>query len=385
MPRRALIVASRFPWPVVTGDRIRTLAWLEALAARSDVTLVAPAGRIPTGAPRVRFVAAAPSAPSLAVASLRMIARGLPATALLAAGFGWNAALARAGREGGPFDVAVVLLARLDPWVHEHVHARRLVFDAIDSLAANLGARAEAARGPARALWRLESARTARLERAAASRYDRVVVVADAERAAFGEGAAAVFHGVELGPRGEGPRAFDVGFWGRLAYFANRDAAALVLGEVWPRIREARPDARLLLAGADAPPFVRRRHGRDGITVISPMADRGFLLRTVKVALLPLRFGSGQSNKVLEAAEASCALVATPEALRGLKAIERDAAVESTPRGLADKVLALLADPAAATAQGRRLRGSVEREYSRGAACERLAEIALGGADRRPD
>ncbi len=147
----------------------------------------------------------------------------------------------------------------------------------------------------------------------------------------------------------------------------------------------ARPGATLLLAGADAPPFVRRRHGRDGITVISPMADRGALLRTVKVALLPLRFGTGQSNKILEAAEASCALVATPEALRGLAAIEREAEVASTTEGLAERVLALLADPAAAAAQGRRLRDAVEREYSRAAACERLAEIAFGGTDRRPD
>ena len=118
--------------------------------------------------------------------------------------------------------------------------------------------------------------------------------------------------------------------------------------------------------------------------MISPIADRGALLRTVKVALLPLRFGTGQSNKVLEAAEASCALVATPEALRGLAAVAREAGVASTNEGLAEKVLALLADPAAATAQGRRLREVVEREYSRAAACERLAELALGDAGSQP-
>jgi hypothetical protein len=28
---RVLVVASRFPWPPITGDRLRTTLWLEAL------------------------------------------------------------------------------------------------------------------------------------------------------------------------------------------------------------------------------------------------------------------------------------------------------------------------------------------------------------------
>ena len=378
MDRNVLVVSSRFPWPVVTGDRIRALAWLEALAPRANVTLVAPEGRTPPDAPAFRHVPAPRSLAAVMSASWRTVSEGLPATALLAAGHAWESALDEAERDSGPFDAAVLLLARLDPWAFGRLRAGRLVFDAIDSLAANLDARAEAARGPARFLWRLEADRTARLERDVARRYDRVLVVADAEKEAFGERTEAVFHGVTLQPATDGDREFDVGFWGRLAYFANRDAAALVLGEIWPRIRAARPGATLLLAGADAPSFMRRAHGRDGVTVISPMEDRGRLLRRVRVALFPLRFGTGQSNKVLEAAEASCALVASPEAVRGLDAIAAEAVVASDPSALAERVLGLLSDPAAAAAQGRRLRAVVEREYSRERACERLAAVALG-------
>ena len=378
MDRSVLLVSSRFPWPVVTGDRIRALAWLEALAPRANVTMVAPPGRVPANAPPFRHVPAPRSLAAVASAAWRTISEGLPATALLAAGHAWGSALDEAERLSGPFDGAVVLLARLDPWVFGRLRAGRLVFDAIDSLAANLDARAEAAHGPARFLWRIEARRTARLERDAARRYDRVLVVADAERAAFGDRTEAVFHGVSLQPETEGAREFDVGFWGRLAYFANRDAAALVLGEIWPRIRAARPGATLLLAGADAPSFVRRADGRDGVTVISPMEDRGRVLRRVKVALFPLRFGTGQSNKVLEAAEASCALVASPEAVRGLDAIAAEAEVAREPSAFAESVLGLLSDPPAAAARGRRMRAVVEREYSRARACGQLASVALG-------
>ncbi|MEO8382224.1 MAG: hypothetical protein ABI779_21360, partial [Acidobacteriota bacterium] len=39
-----LVIASRFPWPPYSGDRLRTTIWLDALAPHANVTLVAPAG-----------------------------------------------------------------------------------------------------------------------------------------------------------------------------------------------------------------------------------------------------------------------------------------------------------------------------------------------------
>jgi hypothetical protein len=375
---RALLLTSRFPWPVITGDRIRALAWLEALSPRAHVTLVAPAGIVPAGAPACDLVPARRSPLRLPGAAARVVRKGLPLTSLLAAGYDWRGALRSARERGGPFDVAIVLLARLDPWVYGALDARQRIFDAIDSLAANLAERAQAARGPARWAWADECRRTARLEADAASRYERTLVVAETERAAFGARATAVFHGVEIAPLGESPRPWDVGFWGRLAYFANRDAVRLLLEQIWPRVRAARPDATLVVAGADAPAFVRRHDGSDGITVMSPMTDRGALLRQVRVALFPLRYGSGQSNKVLEAGEAGCALVATPQALRALDALAEHAFVAEAASDLAEHTLALLAAPAAAGARGRGLRALVERDFSREHACRRLAAIALG-------
>jgi len=377
MPARVLVVSSRFPWPVVTGDRIRALAWLEALSARARVTLVAPAGAVPAGAPACDFVPAQRSLPQLVLAGARVVREGLPVTSLLAAGYGWHRALRSAGERGGPFDAAIVMLARLDPWVFSALAARRRVFDAIDSLAANLAERAQAARGLARWAWALERRRTARLEADAASRYDRTLVVAEAERAAFGTRAAAVFHGVAIAPLAEQPRRWDVGFWGRLAYFANRDAVRVLLEEIWPRVRAAKPDATLVVAGADAPAFVHRHDGRDGITVVSPMADRGALLRQVSVALFPLRFGSGQSNKVLEAGEAGCALIATLQAVRGLPGVAEHALIAGDAAGFAEHALALLVAPGVASARGRSLRALVERDFSRERACRQLAAIAL--------
>jgi glycosyltransferase involved in cell wall biosynthesis len=379
VPEKVLLVSSRFPWPPITGDRSRTLAWLQALAPRADVTLTSPPGHVPLGAPSFRFVPARRPIPTLAAAFIRALSEQLPLTSLLAAGPTWGRAIRRAESAVGQFDACVVLLARLDPWVFRHLRAPCLILDAIDSLAKNLDQRAAASQGLVRAWWRWEGRRTRRLERDAATRYDRVLVVAEAERTEFGERAEAVFHGIDVGPTGSGARDFDVGFWGRLAYFANRDAVRVLMREIWPQVRARRPDARLLIAGADAPRWIAALHGREGVCVVSPMDDRSALLRRVKVALFPVRFGSGQSIKVLEAAEASCALVATPEAVRSLGAIGACAAIATAPSALVAHVLDLLADDDARRTHGRALREVVERHYSREVECRRFGSLVLGG------
>ena len=93
MAEKVLLVSSRFPWPPVTGDRGRVVAWLEALAPRANVTLVAPDGRVPAAVPPFRFVTAHRSAVRLAAAAWRTATGGLPVTALLAAGYDWPGAL----------------------------------------------------------------------------------------------------------------------------------------------------------------------------------------------------------------------------------------------------------------------------------------------------
>lgn len=377
---RALLVASRFPYPPHTGDRIRATAWIEALAGAAELTLVAPRGRLELVPRGCRVVTAARTPGRLVPCALRVGTRGLPATSLLAAGFAWRYALRAAMAVGGPFDVAIVQLARLDPWVFKHLPPCRRILDAIDALGANLSERAAASLGVASAFWREEAARTARLEAECGLRYDAVSVVAPAECAAFGARAVAISHGTVLGPPASGPRDIDAAFWGRLAYFANEDAARFLLDEVWPAVRRRRPRATLLVAGADAPAWLRRRGGHDGVTVESPLVDRAAILRRVKVAVVPLRFGTGASNKVLEAAEASCAVVSTPEGVRGLPELTPEVELAHTAEELAARLVGLCECPAMAEAQGRRLREVVESCYSRDTARRRLLALARGAA-----
>jgi glycosyltransferase involved in cell wall biosynthesis len=375
-----LVLSSRFPWPAYTGDRLRAAIWLAALQREAEVALVSPDGTVPRDAPRFRFHPA-PVSPLRGIARALRVAAGAPMHSLLAAPYDWKSAIDDARRETGTFDATVVLLSRLDVWVGDSLPDGLHVLDAIDSLRRSMEERSKESSSMTRALWRMESRRVGRAERDAAKRYDRVVVVSEEDTAELG--AVAISNGVAIAPLSDeglsvvGSRlsTTDFAFWGRLAYFANADAASWLIREIWPAIRALRPESTLLIAGADAPASIRAAHGRDGIVVQSPVDDIAALTRSVKVALFPVRYGTGQSNKVLEAAEGGCAIVATAHAMRGLQPLAPHAFLGDDAAALARSAVAAVSDESRRASMANAARRTVETHYSRQETLERLAAI----------
>ena len=250
------------------------------------------------------------------------------------------------------------------------------ILDAIDSLRRNAEERGNAASKLSRWFWRQEERRLARAELDASRAYDRIVVVSDEETSQFGANAVAIVNSVVVAPLDlNAPRRFDFGFWGRLAYFANADAALWLIGEIWPMILERRPSASCVIAGADAPRSIRRAAERRGIALLSPVDDISTLARSVRVALIPIRYGSGQLNKVLEASEAGCSIVATRQALRGLAPFLPHVLLAADPSAFAKAALDLL-EPEVGAGMAAGLRRVVATNYSRDQVLAQLADIA---------
>jgi len=370
-----LLLAARPPLPPHTGDRLRLGIWIEALRGRANGLVAVPGGAAIEG---VTVIRARLSIASFIAAAIRVAKEGLPLHTLISAPWNWDAAIAAAG----PVDVAVVLLSRTYVWVAPSLRDTPVVLDAIDSLAANAEERARSSRGIARIFWKFEAKRMLPLEKKLAARATAVVTVSENETAIFGAKTTAIPIGVELHDVEETGRDFDAGFWGRLAYFANEDAVRQLVDVVWPRLLSLRPHSTLLIAGSEAPTWVRRLDGTRGITVLSPMTDRPRLLRRVKIALFPLRFGTGQSTKTLEAAEASCTVVGTPLAFRALPRLAAEGVVESDVAKLADRAAELLADGERLTRTGKRMREIVAREHNIGRCREELANVVTQVAVR---
>jgi glycosyltransferase involved in cell wall biosynthesis len=373
---RVLVIASRYPWPAYSGDRMRTSSWLAALAPHARVALVAPEGAVPTGVAPFDFYPARRSFTRGVRGAFTILSNGLPIQSLLAAPYDWDRAIAAARHDLGDFDTTIVILARTDPWLRGSLEGGVKILDAIDSLRRNAAERGNAASIPMRWFWRQEERRLARAEKDVATFYDHIVVVSEEETSDLGANAVAIGNGVPVATLTiDAPRQFDFGFWGRLAYFANADAAMWLIDEIWPAILDRNPSATCVIAGADAPLAIRRAAERRGITFISPVDNVAAVARSVRVALLPIRYGSGQSNKVVEAGEAGCAIVATRQALRGLGALAPQVRFAHDASSFADAALALLV-PHARDAAGSALRRVTSTMYSRSLVLDQLAHIA---------
>jgi len=377
-----LIISTRFPWPPYTGDRKRTLIWLAALAPKAKVALVTPPGDVPAGSTPFHFFPAVRSPFRLARRAAHVLSRDTPMQSLLAAPFAWDRAIDDARRASGPFDATIVILSRADPWVRPSLDGGVRILDSIDSLRRSAEERGRAASVMMRPFWNHEERRLARAEQEVASAYDHVVVVSEDEVSEFGGAAVAIANSVRIAPLDDAtPRRFDFGFWGRLAYFANLDAARWLLHEIVPALRERLPAATIAIGGAEAPPGLRSAAERAGVEFQSPITDIAAFARGVRVAIAPMRYGSGQSNKVIEAAEAGCAIVTTSQALCGLPQIARHAAVASDAESIASAAVALLNDESRRTAMAKALRLAAEEYHSHQLAHLCMARLACSAVN----
>ena len=129
-----------------------------------------------------------------------------------------------------------------------------------------------------------------------------------------------------LRPTGPPPASQTVVFCGVMNYPPNDEGAVWLAREVWPRVRLARPDARLELVGSFPTSQVRQlANAADGVVVTGHVDDVRPHLWQAAVAAAPLQTARGVQNKVLEAVAAGLPAVVTPVVLEGVPAEVRPA------------------------------------------------------------
>ena len=364
---KAVLLVPRLPGTGFTGDRLRAELHLLALnEAGYETALVG--GIAPGKEPHVALTASVhpvPLAPSrIPLALAKALLAGDPLQSALFSG-DFRAAL----REAGRADLFVaLLLPRLLRHVEGALTEAPLVVDFVDALAE--AARQAARDDPApwrRAYWTVEAPRLAVAEARAARGAAVLLATTPYDAAHLPAGTRAVANGVTLLPPGPAERAPVVAFTGRLMYRPNRLAARRLLRDIWPRVRRAVPDARLLVGGAEAPGEVRASEGREGVEVVSPVADMAAFLRRARVVVAPVELGTGTPNKLFEAFEAGAAVVASPGVLAraaspGASPPARAAVMDDE---FAREIVGYLADPVRAVRDGAAGRAFVEAHADR--------------------
>ena len=131
---------------------------------------------------------------------------------------------------------------------------------------------------------------------------------------------------------------------------SNVQAVTWLLEKVWPRVIEARPSARLRIAGLICNALSPALKKTPGIELIGFQDDIGGELARCAALAAPYLYGSGLKVKVVEAACAGKAIVTTVPGVVGTNLVAgREIAVHDGPEAFADALTTLLGDRRART------------------------------------
>lgn len=127
----------------------------------------------------------------------------------------------------------------------------------------------------------------------------------------------------------------------------NIDAAKWMVADILPHIRQAVPGVRLMLIGSNPTDEVKAL-AADDVTVTGYVSDEELarLYGRARVAVVPLRFGAGVKNKVVEALNFGVPLVTTPVGLQGLTDLDGRVPASDDAAVFAGDVIDVLRDDA---------------------------------------
>jgi sugar transferase (PEP-CTERM/EpsH1 system associated) len=276
--------------------------------------------------------------------------------------------------------------------------------DFIDALSLNLERKTEQSPWWQRWLWWLELARVKKLEKVALHRFDLAFVTSDIDRRTLSalvdlessgrlekpgttEGDRVQASEVCVIPNGVDIEKFEFGgiedrserdivFTGNMSYAPNVVAVCHFVDTIFSRVREAYPEIRFHVVGAEPTRSVKRLNRTDGVDVHGFVNSIAEHLRGAALSVCPLQTGAGIQNKVLEAMATGTPVVASPVAMEGIRGAEASThyAEGNDPDAFANAVLELLRNKERRTQMGRRARRFIEENYTWQAQAEKMVE-----------
>jgi hypothetical protein len=312
---------------------LRTASLLHYLAQAHDVDLIVfrqpggadPGQRMPAGlVRRITVIDLPPNGRSLAARVLRNGARVVRRVPPLVDRFSGFAAQIAHAVKGRRYEIGVIEHSWCAAYYHQiAASCARTVLD-LHNIESALHALCAATENPAGALaHRVFEHASLELERRWLPRFTQVLTASESDAAAA-RAIAPTAHvrvypnAVPSRPTPTETRGGSIVFSGNMEYHPNRSAVRFFSREVWPLLRERRPELVWRLVGKN-PEAVRAFTGGDSrIEVTGEVEDAVRELAKSKVAVVPLLAGSGTRLKILEAWAAGTPVVSTTIGAEGL-------------------------------------------------------------------
>lgn len=329
----ALVLTTRFPFPLNDGGRIVLWQSVAATSRAHDVTLVSfvPPGTESGPIPKVvsaacaRVIRVPHNPPSAPLAAWRGLMGRWPYTLARYQdpAFGW--AITEAVKHDRPA-FALVNHLHLAPY-YEALEGVPMILRE-HNLEHRWMERYAQSRGvsPAGLYARLQAGRLRGAERELSERAALVLTIQEGEAAALRALAPrarvrTLPIAVELSRFLEpSPTAQPVVLLpGSFSWPPNTEGAIRFLERGWPRVRAGAPNARLRIAGKEPPPSLIAAAARAGAEVAADVPSMEEELSQATVVVVPLWVGAGARVKIVEAMASRVPVVATPAAAEGLE------------------------------------------------------------------
>ncbi|MDQ6747233.1 MAG: glycosyltransferase family 4 protein [Candidatus Dormibacteraeota bacterium] len=238
---------------------------------------------------------------------------------------------------------------------------------------------------------RREASKARAFEAWAGRSFDRVFVSSPEDASALQGQVEVVPNGVDVAaylpsPLPSEPR---IVLSASLFYLPNVEGALWFCEHVWPRVLRQVPRARLDIAGRAPLPEVLALGSHEGVEVHPDVPRMQPFLAAARLAVVPVRIGSGTRLKALEAMASGRPVVGTRVGLEGLGIGDGvEAAVRDDPAAMAEAIVELLGDDSLSATMGAAGRQLVENCFSWDILGERFAQALLdlgsGEPVRRP-
>ena len=135
-------------------------------------------------------------------------------------------------------------------------------------------------------------------------------------------------------------------FVGAFRHEPNVDAMLYFCHQLFPQILKERPQTRLYIVGSGPPESIQALQSSPQVTVTGYVEDLRDFYRRAQIVVVPLRTGVGIRGKILEAWAAGKAMVATPLACQGIRAVHgENILIADGADKFIGQTLALLCDP----------------------------------------
>src|SRR5262245_7905645 len=385
---RLLVLAPRYPYPIIGGDRLRIHHVCAQLAERYRLTLLCLCEHSDLRAP------APPDGIFESVEKVvlpRWQSRlncllALPTRVPLQLAYYWSKAFERRVAELAPLHDAILChLIRLAEYALPFDKPR--VLEMTDAISLNYQrVKQKASSAYLRSLiYGCEQSRLEAVERQIGDRFDAAVLVSQADRQflfaddpARGEKVMICSNGVDTD---EFPFQFSPSSSGRIVFIGNMISLQNLDGADWfaravlPRIRARRPDAVLEVVGNCGRVEHERLAGLEAVRVVGHVKSIANVVAGADVGVCPIRAGAGVQNKLLNYMALGLPSVTTAIGLGGVGARPgAEVVVADSAEAMADAVLGLMTDRPRARVLAEAARDFVERRHRWPAQLEPLVD-----------